>query len=232
MLRRLLILDAGLLILIAFGAVRVRGDWQAFGPAHQVSAIKPAPEPTATLPTPVPRPVVNEDWTDIAVKNPFSFDRNDVDVLAPVATAPVTPVGPKPVLFGTMFLDNKWLAMIGPGASGNRAFRPMKVGESIDGWNIVSIEQKNAVVESAGMRQTLIMNDPTANIPRVSDTTPRLGVPAVTNTNSTGQSSQQAPPATNAPASEPQVAPGQCPKNTKPRMATTPFGTRLFCDPL
>jgi hypothetical protein len=51
-------------------------------------------------------------------------------------------------------------------ATGNRRGSPAKVGETIEGWTIVEIADKSMVVEAGGVRETVLLNDPTANVPR------------------------------------------------------------------
>ncbi len=226
--RRLIVLDVALLVLLGFGVMKLRASWLAFGPAHTVAAIRPAVEPLAALPVQVVKAAVPENWTEVPARNPFSFDRNDVDVLAPVEVAAPKPAAPKPLLFGIMFFDSQKVAMLGSGQPGNRAFRPLKVGESIDGWIVVSIEAKTAVVELNGAKETLIMNDPTAQIPRDVVRTAALP-PAQPAPVTASPSATSAVPAVNP--SAPNV-PAQLPPGTKTRTVQTPFGTRTFIDPI
>lgn len=230
MLRRIILLDIALLVLLCFGGYQLRLTWQSFWPMHQVTTIRPAAEPPVTLPVPVSRPPVNENWTEIPARNPFSFDRNDIDVVAPVeAVAVAVPTGPKPVLFGIMFLDNQRLALLSPGQPGNRSFRPMKAGESIDGWKVLSIAEKSTVVESNGVQQTLILNDPTAQLPRESVRTAPVGSAVTT---SVGSQQSVAPPVASS-STNPAVSNAPAlPPGTKTRTVQTPFGTRTFIDPI
>src|SRR5207302_5234563 len=100
--------------------------------------------------------VAPQDWTEISVKDPFSFDRNDVSYVAPKQTLPTQP---KPVLFGTMSIGNEWIAMLAPAQSGTRTSRPVKVGESVDDWQVVEIRDKSVLVTGpTGLRETLVMN--------------------------------------------------------------------------
>src|SRR6185503_11747124 len=105
--------------------------------------------------------------TDISVKDPFSFDRNDVSIVAPKQEAAAKP---KPVLYGVMSVGSEWIAMMGPSQSGSRGSRPVRVGESLDNWQIVEIQPKSVIVTAAnGTRETVIMNDPTAQVARSSE---------------------------------------------------------------
>jgi hypothetical protein len=169
--RRLILLDLALVVLLGFGIAKLRRDWFAFDPAHQVSAILPQTEkfPALSSPNGTGAPGV-VDWTEIPTHNPFSFDRNDIAILALVAPEPTKPAGPRPILFGTFNLGNGWTAMLASGQPNNRSSRPLKVGDALDGWTIVQIQDKSVVLEANANRETVIM-DPTALIPRDSGRT-------------------------------------------------------------
>jgi hypothetical protein len=158
MIRRLIILDAGLILLLVFGIAKFREDWLAFDPAHQVSAIQPKTESLPSLPAAGAAAAASGDWTEIPTHNPFSFDRNDIAILAPAAEPP-KPVGPRPVLFGTMLMGQGWTALLASGQTNNRNSRPYRVGESIDGWTVLEIAEKSVVVEANSNRETLSTND-------------------------------------------------------------------------
>src|SRR5262245_38388716 len=134
--RRLLILDLVLLAVLVTGVVQVRGSWQAFHSAHRVEAVQAESEPVRTLSNTGLAAATPQDWTEISVKNPFSFDRNDIAIVAPAQAAVATP---KPVLFGIMAVGAEKIAMLSPARSG-RASRPLKIGESVDdNWKVVEI---------------------------------------------------------------------------------------------
>src|SRR5688572_33395652 len=140
--RRIIIFDLALLVLLTFGIAKLRQDWIAFDPLHDVAAIQPLPETLPALPA---RGAAADpgtgDWTEIPSRNPFSFDRTDIAILAPVAAAPVQ-VGPKPVLFGIMSLGPERIATLAPPQSASRGSIPTKVGETVAGWKVVEILQK------------------------------------------------------------------------------------------
>ena len=217
MMRRILILDLALAVLISLGIAKLRQDWKAFGPAHQVSAIQPEPENLAALPAAMtaanPSPT---DWTEIPSHNPFSFDRSDIAILAPAE--PPKPVGPKPILYGTISLGQGWMALLGPGQTQDRTYRPVRAGEIFNGWTVIEINEKTAIIEANSARETVIMNDPSAQVPR--DHTRTLASatasPAVTPT-----IVQQTAPATTSAA----PASGSAPGVKRTRTIQTPFGT-------
>lgn len=216
--RRLLILDLVLVAVLVAGTLRVRRSWQEFEGAHRVAAVQPDREPVPALSGSALVTAAAQDWTDISVKNPFSFDRNDIAIVAPTQATPTTP---KPVLFGVMSIGNEKIAMLSPGQSG-RASRPVKVGESVDSWQVVEIADKSVVVTAEnGTRQTIIMNDPTAQVARSIERTgtgqPSLGM--VISAPSAVSNSTANTPASTAPAAQPGNA---APSN--PDILVTPFG--------
>jgi hypothetical protein len=228
--RRLLIVELGLAIALIYGGFRVRQSWRAFDVSHQVQSIAPEKEPARTLPQVNRLSGKPEDWTEISIKDPFSFDRNDVAIVAPKQAAPTQP---KPVLFGTMSIGNEWIAMLAPALGGNRASQAVRVGQSIgDYWQLLEIHENSVVVVSDnGVRQTVILNDPTAQVPRSYERTltgaapPQVALPVVSP--GTTPSPQQTVATPSAPQ---QVSPagGEQPK---PKILNTPFGPIIRTDP-
>src|SRR5690349_6094892 len=147
MVRRLLILNVVLVAVLIAMAVRLRNDWMNFEATHRIAAIQPESE---AVPNVASAGTANtgstEDWTDIPSHNPFSFDRTDVPILEPAA--PPKPPGMKPILFGTISLGKEPLAMVASGQPpGNRNYRPMRIGEVIDGWTITEILDKSITIK-------------------------------------------------------------------------------------
>jgi hypothetical protein len=182
--KKILILDAVLVALLAWGVVRFRSEWKAFGPAHDLALIQPQPQSFPPLAAAVVPGTAAADWTEIPTRNPFSFDRNDIDiVVVPPPEEPPKPLGPKPVFFGAIILDKntKW-ALVAPGPAGKN-YKEMKIGAVIDGWTILEIDKKSMAIESQGKRETVVMNDPSVNIPReVIRTASGGGTPSVVQT--------------------------------------------------
>src|SRR6266404_1482678 len=168
--RRIWILNLALLAVLVAVTVRLHDEWIMFSAIHQSGTIGPEREVFAKLPAGVPpNSPAPTNWTDIPSRNPFSFDRTDIAILEPKAPPPAAaaaPPGPKPVLFGTVSLGNDMMAMVGPGRPGNRQYKAMKTGEVIDGWTIVSISDKSIVVRANSTEESIIMDDPTAQVQR------------------------------------------------------------------
>jgi hypothetical protein len=227
--RRIWILNLSLVAVLTAVSVRLYNESIMFNATHQTGAVGPEREAFEKLLFAIPsNPPAPANWTDIPSHNPFSFDRTDIAILEPKAPppppAPKIPVGPKPILFGTMSLGKDTMAMVGPGKPGNRDYKPMKIGEMIDGWTILSIDAKSIVVKGNDVQETILLNDPTAQIPR--DHTRTLDTSAAPNVISVGASSPPpASPSTAAglpPAAQPAAQPGQRRKVTQ----VTPFGIR------
>src|SRR5262245_29262202 len=222
MLRRLLLLDILLLILIVAGGLKVRRSWLEFESSHRVETVQAEPEIPRQVPTTSPAAAAVGDWTEIVSKNPFSFDRNDIAILAPKETAPAVPKGPKPLLFGTMGIGKDWTAMLASSQSGNRKPRPLKVGDTIDNWQVVDINERSVVITFGDVRETVLLND---QLPRTYDRTVVSGTAAVvpvqtqTVTTSASTTATGAPTATPPPPPPPTPTPGQ----GKGRYIYTPF---------
>jgi len=224
MIRRILVLDLILVAVLAIGARSLRLQWLQYNDSHQVSLVQPKPESIPSLPSaPSVARTSTTDWTDIPSKNLFSFDRTDIAIVIPPDT--LKPAGPKPMLFGTIKLGQDHLAMVGSGQSNNRSDRPMRIGETIDGWTLVDIQEKSIVVSWNDTKQTIVMSDPTAQVPRDYSRTASPGSASTTVLTSTPAPTTTATPATTAPA-----APGSQ-ALPKTHVIDTPFGKKVIVDP-
>src|SRR5262245_8217499 len=166
MMRRLLVLNLVLVAVLIAMAIRLYDDWKNFEATHQIAAIQAQPEAVPTVAAVATGGAgTPEDWTDIPSHNPFSFDRTDIPILEPVA--PPKPPGEKPILFGTMTLGKDMLAMVASGQpAGNRNYKPMKVGEVIDGWTITKILDKSIIVKTNDIEDSVLMDDAVVQVPR------------------------------------------------------------------
>jgi hypothetical protein len=226
MVRRLILINLLLLLVAVAGVVKLRRAAIAFSTEHRVDKIqpeseKPLPKAAEALVTASPK-----EWTEIASRNPFSFDRNDVPVVA-VAPAVEQPKRPKPVLFGTMMLGKERIALMSP--SGNRVSVPLKVGETLDEWTIVDIQDKSVTVKWQDVKESVIMNDPTAQVAREYSKT---GATTTNQSNITAVA-----PFASAPAPAPSVqspanaTPPPSPSGRKQIVIQTPFGPKIMDDP-
>ena len=226
MTKRILFFDFILLAGLAMGAITLRDQWRNFEIQHQVEAIQAITEAPVTTGQTSPAVLAPApDWTDIPSRNLFSFDRNDIAI---VAKAP-TPPGPKPFFFGTLSIGPQRMAMVGPGQPGNRSYRPTKTGEVVDGWTVTEIQEKSVVVSANGTTETLIINDPSAQIPRERIRTSATSTPPV---QVIERPPAQAAPAANSGSSATSNAPPPSPTQPPPgqRAIQTPFGTAFVKD--
>jgi hypothetical protein len=230
MFRRLLLLNLFLLAVAASGVVKLRRDMRAFSASHRVDRIQP--ETGKPLPKPLdPGAVaVKQDWPDIAAHNPFSFDRNDVAIVV-APPAPQQPKRPKPLLYGTILIGKDLMAMLAPADAPARSSRPVRAGEVFDGWTVAEIQEKAVIVKWDQVTESLIINDPTAQVTR--------------DYGKTGVGAAPGPVVTVAPAALPAAPVATVPSGNSfaPQTTTTsptgkkqivihtPFGDKIMDDP-
>jgi hypothetical protein len=192
--KKIVMLNVALLALFALGAFKLRADWRAFDPAHDIARIQPAPQTFPPLAASVAAAPQAGDWTDIPSHNMFSFDRTDIDIAQVVEAAPPPPPkpsGPKPVLFGTLIVGSQKTAYVG--SAGSKNSKSMKAGDEIDTWKIIDIQANSIAVESNGVRETVKINDPVTQIARDASKTALAG--ATQTMIQTNQPPQNAPQA-------------------------------------
>jgi len=138
-----------------------------------------------------------------------------------VVTQPAAdkPRKPKPILFGTILLGKEVMAMLGPGDLTSRSSRPVHVGESFDGWTVVEIQEKTATVELDQVKETLIMNDPTAQ---------QVARDYVKTGNTPAGPVVTAAPTPPVPVSTPTPLSTTASPNCKKRVVHTPFGDTIL----
>jgi len=222
MMRRLLVLNLALVAVLIAMSFRMHSAWVNFEATHQIAAIQPEPEAVTKVASAASGNAgAPEDWTEIPSRNPFSFDRNDIPILEPAA--PPKPPGVKPILFGTIALGQEPMAMVASGQPpGNRNYRPMRIGEVIDGWTITKILDKSINIKADQIEESILMNDPSAQVPRETTRTAPAGAPPVASTS-------QQPPAPSALTTSPLAAPpapSAPPKGRRRILQQTPFGVR------
>jgi hypothetical protein len=206
------------------GALKIRQDWRAFGPLHDVRAIRATASilPSLAVP-PKSADTQVETWTDIPTHDPFSFDRNDTAiVIAP--PAPPTPLGPKPILFGIYSLGTNRIALLASGSTPNRNSRPVKIGESIDGWTVTDVSAKQVKIESNGVSQLIGLDDIVTQVPRDYSRTLANSAPVIQ-----PPASSPTPAPTPAASSSTGTSPASGQKHT--HIEFTPFGPRVVQDP-
>jgi hypothetical protein len=226
--QRLVVLNIVFLAAVIAGVVRLRQDAIAFASEHRVEQIQPESDKTAPKPVQAAATPARQEWADIASRNPFSFDRNDVTL---VITQPAAqqPKRPKPILLGTMMLGKDWIAMLSPGDSAGRASQSVRTGESFDGWTLLEIHDKSVLMQSDNIKESVILNDPTAPIARIGEKTaaPQAS-PAPANVSAAP--TPEPPPQTRAVVAGPNPLPPG-PNGRKQILVVTPFGNKIMDDP-
>lgn len=229
MVRRYVLFNLLLLTIVIAGVWKLRRNVIAFSNQHQVSGIQPDTEKPLPKASEVVALPARQDWTDIATRNPFSFDRSDVTLVV-TPSAAQQPKKPKPYLFGVITLGGDRIAMLAPGDGPSRTSRPVRIGEMIDGWTLDEIQDKSVTVRWEETKESVIMNDPTAQPARIYDKTG-------------GTNANAAPVVVSAPPSEPNTpvsAPPQTQANSHPPITVngrrqiwvnTPFGAHYIDDP-
>ena len=191
--RQIWFLNATLGALLIWGAVKVVDGWKAFQASHQVSQLETKPDTAvgkvvAAAEVKPTSPAINEAWSEIASRNPFSFDRNDVNIVEAKAPPVATP---KPVLFGTLVMGDDRLALMGKAGSSTRTGPPVKVGETFEGWKVTKIDSKSVLVVANGVEESLVVGR----------------VPVVRNTEKTTAAAQPQASEPSVPLSVPAAAP-------------------------
>jgi len=224
---RLWLLNGVLAAVLIWGAYTLKQGWTQFGATHQVVLVKDQPD------RPVPTTVESsgtteaslEAWTDILSRNPFSFDRNDINIV-PAPTQTVAAATPRPIALGTIILGGQRTAMLAK--QGVRGGTPVKTGETFDGWKIVEIREKSVVVASNGAEEFLEVGR--VPIERDYSKTASAAPPTPASNSVAGAAvSPSAAPARTTPAASSTTAPPVAPPGT--RLVVTPFGTKLEQDP-
>ena len=220
--QRLLVINLLLAGLLAAGVLKVRRNWREFETSHRVEAIQAEPEAARTIPAISEALARPDDWTEIPTKNLFSFDRNDIAIVAP---KDVQQAGPKPLLFGTMSIGNESVAMLAP-AQGRQS-TAMKIGESINNWQLVEIQKDSVVMAANGVRTTIGLNDAPRDHTRTGAASgPSAAVTIVSAPSASAASSGTTPPP--LPSTPP---PNPTPGQGKGHWMYTPFGNVWVADP-
>ncbi len=225
--RRILVLNLVFVALIVTAAVRLIDRWNAYEAEHQVDAIQPEAE---IDPPEIPAEAGDggsepQDWSTVSGLNPFSPDRNDIPIVAPLPPPepeeqPVPASLTLPMIRGTMLLGEDRIALLAP-RSPLLPDQPVRVGETFEGWRLEEIGRKHVVVAAGGARRTVEMNDPTAPVLRENVRTRASAAPAP------APVPAPAPAAAPTPAPTASTAPAE-PAVPRTRTIQTPFGERTI----
>lgn len=223
--RRLILLNLALIVVLGASASRLYDDWLTYGRTHQVSAVQPDPEPQPMGLAELSMPESIDEWSDVAVYNPFSFDRSDESAMRPESEIPR---GPVPVLYGTLSIGSEKTALLVSAESrDSRAYRPTKIGQTIDGWTLVEVNNKSVVVELNTARETIVMNDPAARVRSQAGRAAATRNASAPNVVVTEEPTASTPPS--RPGSRQTMAPARAGPEIPPgyEEVVTPFGRKI-----
>ncbi len=149
--RKLLILDAALVMVVAFAAVQLRNEWRAAKAREAATLhkpIKPAKVPAFT-PLPPEPPVLATGYAKIAENMLFDKSRNPTVVIEQPAPPPKPPMPPLPVFHGIMNIGSE-----GPTAilsvNANSPHTAVHPGETIGQFKLLDVNTDELVLEWEG----------------------------------------------------------------------------------
>lgn len=233
--RELIVINVILAFLVVGVIANIWKEWVGFKSVHSAENVQFDGEALRISEAAVDMNLLIQDWTAIAEQNLFSFDRNDL-AIEPVG-AP-SAAGPRPFLFGTISLGTESMAMLATGNQGNRDYRPVRLGQSIDGWELIEILEKSVRIRSGNVEATVSMNDPTARMPRNQLRTIARsgGAPTVSTIHAPSSSQSAVQSSTNTSSTRQARRPNRGPitEDNVPEgfmIQRTPFGNRLIPKP-
>ena len=147
--RKLMLLNAVLVVLAILAGWRLRQEWldaRAREAATLAQRIKPAPPPPFT-PLPAAGPVVPSGYADVVQKMLFDRSRNPTVVVELPPPAPPEPVPALPAYYGTMNLGDGPLVVLGlvPGSQ-----QAVELGGTIGQFKLVSVNTEEIAFEWKG----------------------------------------------------------------------------------
>ena len=143
--RRLLVVNAVLLVAAGIGLWRFRAEYRQSQERYRVLTPPRAPVPPAVPPAQMPPPVQPASYFDAAQKYLFSPDRNPNIAVEPPKVKPRPAL---PVLFGVMNLGTGPIALMAANATG--AHKPIRIGEPIGEFKLVAAGGDKITLEWEG----------------------------------------------------------------------------------
>lgn len=139
-----------LLLVLSLGGLswKLLHDWRNYATENSPQKLEIHPMSGVSLPPSAAAP----DYTVIARLNPFSADRNDV-IEQPAAQA--TPLGPPPLIYGSIVLGEQRFALMGT----EQSPKPERVleGQTFEGYRLVKILPESVVLESPAGRDEIML---------------------------------------------------------------------------
>lgn len=113
------------------------------------AVMKPAAVPPA-IPQPEPEPAQPLKYVDVATKNLFAKDRNPDVIMDPPKVEAAKPMPPLPLVYGVLGLPGGTRAIMADRKGAGS--KPVKSGDMIGEFRIVSLDTKNIVFDWDGTR--------------------------------------------------------------------------------
>jgi hypothetical protein len=150
--RKLILLNVALAALIAAAGWRLRVEWVT-AKQHEGAVlgkkIPPAPRPPYQ-PLQAPQPVLPAQYIEVAKKDLFAKDRNDlVPIEPPPAPPPPPPMPPLPVVRGVLNIDGPTAIMSENAKAAEKEVRP---GEKVGEFTLVAVNHQEIILEWKGQQ--------------------------------------------------------------------------------
>jgi hypothetical protein len=236
--RKLVLLNAVLVLVAAYGGVQLRNEYRAAKvrqAALRAARISPAPAPIFT-PLPNDPPVLPSGYKDVAMKDLFHPSRNpDVPVELPPPPPPPPPMPALPLFHGQMNLGDGPMALLveKPGMP-EKAIKP---GETIGQFKLVDVNTNeitfawnfNGELARRSLRELADTSAPPASEARPAAASAPAPAPQIKSAigpgELTGQGTKLCDPNDNMPA-------GTVVGGFKKTVGRTPFGAFCVWDPV
>lgn len=212
--RKLRWLMIALLLVGAAGlGSRLRSDWRAFRAKNDPAALKLRPLPPVSAPEAAPA----RDYTVVAQQNPFHPERNDA-LPPPPAPQARPPLGPPPLVYGSMILGQERFALMATDADP----KPRKIveGDVFSGYKLAEVRAQSVVLEADGSKNEVMFYNALARLRREHQKTQSSSAATVATTASGPAAGAAATTVAETPP--PPTPPGAAQAGKK--MVMTPFG--------
>jgi hypothetical protein len=166
--RSYIITNLLLLVSTAFLGYELRSQWKEYQATHNMALLIPGRGDNKTnVKVPAESGVVPS-YAAIVDNHLFSADRTNI--IPPEAPAEsVKAVVPKPILLGTMQLDeDEFALMVSDTQRENTNYKQLKVGDALDGYTLVKILDQKVMMKAEGkeVEVRLSVNEPSKMVAR------------------------------------------------------------------
>jgi hypothetical protein len=221
-----LMIQLVLLASAAFLGYQLRSQWMEYRSTHNAAVLNSSNSRDG-IPPQVAAPKVVPNYSAIVDNHLFSADRTNI-VPPETSAEPAKAAAPKPILMGTLQLDeDEFALMVSDGQRENTNYKRLKLGESLDGYILVKILDQKVMMKMDGKEVEVRLNEPSKMVAREipGGTSPSPGTLGQVMTVGSG------PPTTssNAPSASQGLPKGTIPPGTvvngrKKILVPSPFG--------